>query len=123
MPNLKHSEWDPLSNGVFRVTIDKNSYLALSRPKAVSMLSNEIIKIAKEKDGYVFLKEPTTASVALFASEEFACSANPSLTIGEVSKLRVKARKCAEKKYDHLGKFLEPPAPNHIVLTEPSLAP
>lgn len=123
MPKLKHSEWDPLSSGVFRVTIDDKSYLAISRTKGVEWLPKPVVKIAKEKDGYLFFKEPVVASVALFASEEFACAANPSLGLGEISRIRIGARKCAEEKYKHLGKFLEPPAPESFDFTESFPAP
>lgn len=124
MPKLKHSEWDPLSGGVFRVTVSDKSYLALSRKKASEwMMSPSLIKLAKEKEGYLFFKEPLVSSVALFASEEFANAANPALNPFEISRLRVESRKCAEEKYSNLGKFLEPPAPDHVDFPETSPAP
>lgn len=123
MPKLKKSEWDPLSGGIFKVTVNEKSYLALSRPKAAAWLPKNVMKIAKEKDGYLFFKEPTISSVALFSSEQFACAAYPSLSLGEISKLRIDARKQAEKDFDNIGRFLEPPAPESLDFSEASLAP
>lgn len=114
MSKLKVSEWDPLSNGVFRVTNGDKSYLALTRTKAVDWFSKTVLKLCKEKDGYLFFKEPMPASVALFSSEEFASAANPHLSLHEISQLRKTARKVSEVKYSNMAQFLNPPGPSNI---------
>lgn len=123
MAKLKCSEWDPLSNGVFRVTNNDKSYLALTRNKAVEWFSKNVLKLCKEKDGYLFFKEPMPASVAIFSSEEFASAANPQLSSHEVSMLRKSARKVAETKYPNMAQFLNPPGPSSLSFEVDSPAP
>lgn len=119
MSKLKHSEWDPLSNGVFRVTTPKNTtYLAVSRSRGVDWFSQALLQLAKEKDGYLFFPEPEISSIAIFASEELAKSAHPECSPGDIRSLRSGSRRLIDEKYGNPSQYLEPPAPDELIFPD-----
>lgn len=114
MSKLKRSEWDPLSNGVFRVHAKKKTYLAVSRTRSSQWFSKKLLGQIKERDGYLFLEEPMVSNLAIFASEEFAKSVMPVLGSGEISRERLKARVAVESEYDNPEEYLDPCPPTNI---------
>lgn len=117
MPKLKRSEWDPLSNGVYRVTTPKKSYLAVSRARGLAWFSEKLLGLAKEKDGYLFFPDPQVSAIAIFSSEEFARAAYPDLAPGEVRRVRSNARENIAETYGSPSLYLNPPAPQELTFS------
>ena len=114
MPKLKQSEWDPLSNGVYRVSTPKKSFLAVSRSRGANWFSKKMLGVAKERDGYLFFEEPFASNLAVYASENFATAALPGLSPAEISRARIEARKRVKDNCERPEEYLEPRPPKDL---------